>query len=252
MYTSAPLVAADVYIVNLLTIGLNEVTMSFSRFFSCREEAEEVMRACALRMRSDQIVTVQERSEAFGGTVLIGVAGPVQELPESSSPQPAAPLVAAMRTHCTPGGALTAPSSVEDSRRAELIAAFEKIDQMTGAEFEEFLEGVFGFCGVATRRTPSGADQGADLIAETLDGVLVAVQAKRYAGRVGNAAVQEVHAAITFFDCQLGVVIATAPCTEAARKLAAKCKVRLWDRSKLLTLLVGDSTFDAMLYDRDR
>ena len=137
---------------------------------------------------------------------------------------------------------------VLESRHAELTTALEKLDAMTGGEFEDFVEGLFQFCGVATRRTPSGADQGADLLAEGPGGALIAVQAKRYAANVGNAAVQEVLGAMHFFNCDLGLVIATAPYTRAARELAAKCHdVCLWERSDLSRLLLAQTTFEAML-----
>lgn len=65
-----------------------------------------------------------------------------------------------------------------------------ELDSLSGVEFEEFLAGLFRAQGYAVELTPATGDYGADLILSK-DGRRIAVQAKRYAGSVGVAAVQE-------------------------------------------------------------
>jgi len=49
-----------------------------------------------------------------------------------------------------------APESPKDARRSELISALERSDAMSGGEFEEFLEGLFEFCGVRIKASSRG------------------------------------------------------------------------------------------------
>jgi HJR/Mrr/RecB family endonuclease len=70
---------------------------------------------------------------------------------------------------------------------------------MSGIDFEAYLVKVLrslGFEDIAG--TPVTGDQGADLLARK-DGRKIAIQAKRYKGSVGNAAVQEIVAALKFY-----------------------------------------------------
>lgn len=65
-----------------------------------------------------------------------------------------------------------------------------ELDQLSGEEFEEFLAGLFRAQDYAVELTPTTGDYGADLILSK-GGRRIAVQAKRYVGSVGVAAVQE-------------------------------------------------------------
>lgn len=103
------------------------------------------------------------------------------------------------------------------------------VERMTGVEFEMFLARLLRehhFENV--RGTPVTGDQGADLLAERA-GRKIVIQAKRYTGHVGNAAVQEVIAALSFYGGDEGWVITNSSFTPAARALAQKAGVRLID-----------------------
>ena len=74
--------------------------------------------------------------------------------------------------------------------------------------------------------TPVTGDQGADVIL-VIGGVKIVIQAKKYTGVVGNAAVQEVFAAMQFYDADYAMVITNSRYTTAAQTLASKIGVEL-------------------------
>lgn len=121
-------------------------------------------------------------------------------------------------------------------RHGELAAKFAAgadVEGMTGVEFETYLARLFrehGFNNV--RGTPATGDQGADLLCEKA-GRTIVVQAKRYQGAVGNKAVQEVIAALTFYGGDEAWVVTNSRFTDSARALARKAGVCLVDGSDL-------------------
>jgi hypothetical protein len=125
------------------------------------------------------------------------------------------------------------------AKHAELLRNRERspqeIDAMTGVEFESYVARRLRDHGFEVCGTPITGDQGADLIA-TKDGRTAVIQTKRYSGNVGNAAVQEVLAARTFYDAPDAWVITNSTFTPAARALATKGGVRLVDGPALSTL----------------
>lgn len=114
-------------------------------------------------------------------------------------------------------------------------------EQMTGAEFEQFVAAMFRHSGWQAEVTAIGADQGLDILAQR-GPVRLAVQCKRVGQPVGNAAVQEVHAARSYYDTQFACVVTTKTFTASAQVLARKLGVHLihyGDIGKLWTLLEG-------------
>jgi restriction system protein len=73
-------------------------------------------------------------------------------------------------------------------------------------------------------------DFGADVMARDLLLRKVVVQCKCYSGSVGVEAVQEIHAAKTFYNARRAIVATNSKFTRAARKLAHKLNVELWER----------------------
>lgn len=82
---------------------------------------------------------------------------------------------------------------IEESRLAR--ASLPAIDRMTGHDFERWLTLFFRSKGYHATRTPDQGDWGAHVILKAPDGRRIAVQAKRWRGRVGVEAVQQVVAA---------------------------------------------------------
>ncbi len=77
---------------------------------------------------------------------------------------------------------------------------------MDGIKFEYYLSSKFKHYGFSTKVTPATNDYGADLIISKKGGPKIAVQAKRWKEKVGNSAVQEITAAISYYNCDLGMV----------------------------------------------
>ncbi|NJK76935.1 MAG: restriction endonuclease [Oscillatoriales cyanobacterium RU_3_3] len=108
---------------------------------------------------------------------------------------------------------------------------------MTGEEFEEFLACCFRNLGYAVETTPKTADFGADLILSKARQKTV-VQAKRYQGKVGTSAVQEVVSAIKYYGARDAIVITNSNFTSNACKLAQANGVQLWGREQLIDLVI--------------
>jgi hypothetical protein len=106
------------------------------------------------------------------------------------------------------------------------------VDAMTGYQFEDFLGTLFTTLGYDIEATKRSADQGADLFAVRF-GRKVVIQAKNYAESVGNAAVQQVLAAKTFFGCDDAMVVTNSYFTPSAKELAEAGGVKLVDRREL-------------------
>ena len=82
----------------------------------------------------------------------------------------------------------------------------------------------------------TSGDFGVDVIAER-DGVVYAIQCKRYHGPVGIDAVQQVYAGRDFYECNVAVVLTNSYFSRAAQRLADKIGVVLWDRDMFKELL---------------
>jgi len=105
--------------------------------------------------------------------------------------------------------------------------------KLTGAEFESWIVKLLkenGFDDV--RGTPATGDQGADIIA-VKNGKHIIIQAKRYKGSVGNKAVQEVIAALQYYNGDEGWVITDSSFTPSAIALAQKSNIILIDGKTL-------------------
>lgn len=113
----------------------------------------------------------------------------------------------------------------------------EDLDSLDGEAFEAFLEGLFRIQGYDAKKTPVSGDFGADLIL-VKDRERIAVQAKRYIGRVGVSAVQEALSGMAYYSCQSAMVVTTGYFTKNAIELAKKSEVRMIDRLALGNLMI--------------
>lgn len=108
-----------------------------------------------------------------------------------------------------------------------------KIDYMTGEDFELYVAQMLGNIGFYNIQTTKGSgDQGVDILAEK-EGMKYAFQCKRYDKPVGNKAVQEVFAGKFFYHCHVAVVVTNNYFTQSAKDLAHENGVVLWDRDYL-------------------
>lgn len=105
------------------------------------------------------------------------------------------------------------------------------IENLTGEEFEIVVLNWLRALGVErANTTPRTGDQGADIVFSHAERHVV-VQCKRYAGAVGNEAVQQVHAAKAFYRCTEAWVVTTGTFTPAARSLAQRTNVKLVEQA---------------------
>jgi restriction endonuclease Mrr len=109
----------------------------------------------------------------------------------------------------------------------------DTLDKLSGIEFEEWLAGVFRQQGYETETTPTSGDFGVDLILKRPDKT-IAIQAKRYAGSVGVAAIQEVSSGRSFYQCDEAWVVTTGVFTAKALTFASRIGVQLKDRQQVL------------------
>jgi restriction system protein len=111
-------------------------------------------------------------------------------------------------------------------------------DTLSGVEFERWIAIIFQQEGFHVKTTPGSSDYGADLILEHGESRIV-VQTKRYKSKVGVDAVQEVVAAMDYYDAEGAIVITNSTVSRQARALASRQRrtVKIWDRSMLLQLL---------------
>ncbi len=79
------------------------------------------------------------------------------------------------------------------------------------------------------RRIGRTGDFGADITARGLFLSKIVVQCKRYSKPVGVKAVQEVHAAREYYHASRAAVATNSTFTRAARELAKRCGVELWE-----------------------
>lgn len=124
-------------------------------------------------------------------------------------------------------------------REKYLNSTLEMVDAMSGEEFEEFLKIHFEKLGYQVQLTPKSNDYGIDLICKKRKHVEneqengFVIQAKRYKGKVGVAAVQQVIAGTKYYNCKYGMVITNSYFTSNAWELAKKSGITLWDRNVL-------------------
>jgi hypothetical protein len=106
---------------------------------------------------------------------------------------------------------------------------------LSGVEFETYIARILAKLGYDVSGTSATGDQGADLIAER-EGRKIIIQAKRYEGTVGNKAVQEVIAALSYYGGDEGWVVTSSTFTASAKALAQKANIKLFDGADLATI----------------
>ena len=113
--------------------------------------------------------------------------------------------------------------------------SIKDLSDLTPIEFEKYCA-VFlmnnGYKNVKLTKTTG--DFGADIIARNPNGEMVACQCKYYTKPVGVKAIQEVYSSLVYYHCQKGIVFAINGYTTAAKELAIKTGVLLYDMGRNL------------------
>lgn len=111
------------------------------------------------------------------------------------------------------------------------ITEIEKIDMMSGYQFEDFVMKLFEKMGYAVEHTPLSGDQGVDLIVKK-GTQIIAIQTKCFrTQKIGNKAIQEVVAGAKFYGASKMIVVTNSYFTRSAIELASIHNVELWDRN---------------------
>ena len=118
------------------------------------------------------------------------------------------------------------------------LSPIERIDRMTGEQFEIFMEDYFRKQGFKVTRTPLSGDYGIDLIIEN-DFSKIGVQAKRYSEKVSLSAVQEVIGGLRHYGLSSGMVVTNSTFQASAIQLAKDNNITLWNREVLVRKLTG-------------
>lgn len=120
-----------------------------------------------------------------------------------------------------------------NSDAIESIATIEKIDRMSGRQFEEFIADFFKKKGYRTSLTPESGDYGIDVIVESAF-FKIGIQTKCYNDKVSNSAVQEAVTGIRHYNLDKAMVITNSYFQPSAITLAKDNNVILLDRDKLI------------------
>ncbi|MFI6451936.1 restriction endonuclease [Streptosporangium amethystogenes] len=132
-----------------------------------------------------------------------------------------------------------------DARQREWLrdnARLERVDQMTGVEFESLVEALLrrdGFHKV--RRIGGSGDGGVDVIGTAPTGDLFVIQCKRWAKSVGSPEVRNLLGALHAYPEHRGVLVTTTRFTAPAKQCAAGTGLLLIDREQLAVWLNGAS-----------
>jgi restriction system protein len=121
-------------------------------------------------------------------------------------------------------------------RRILFESGIDKVDDMSGMIFEEFLMEHFKHLGYTGYLTPRTENYGADLVLQK-DEIKTVVQAKRWKSNVGTDAIQQVIEAVKQYGANKGLVVTNSSFTESAYELANFKGIELWDRKKLIQIM---------------
>lgn len=119
------------------------------------------------------------------------------------------------------------------------LTLIEKIDCMSGKEFEAFIATLFQKKGFKVSQTPLSGDFGIDVIIEN-SLIKIGIQTKCYNDKVSNSAVQEAVTGIKHYNLDKAMVITNNYFQPSAIALAKDNNVILWDRDKLLQEIEGE------------
>jgi len=125
------------------------------------------------------------------------------------------------------GGALSWVArrrAAERRRQRQLGYSLQDLDQLSGAEFENWVTEVLNAASIPAENIRDTGDFGVDVVAN-VDGTRVGIQVKRYASSIGNRAVQEALAGSGYHDCALAAVVTQSTYTRAAREQASRARV---------------------------
>lgn len=133
---------------------------------------------------------------------------------------------------------LSVKSFIQYRRNEKLKrSGIHELDQMDGFQFEHYLSQLFKSQGYKSTVTKARGDYGADLVIKK-DGKTIVVQAKRYKGKVGLKAVQEIRSAVDHYNADEAWVISNTDYTKQAIELASSNNVKMINRENLIEMIL--------------
>lgn len=106
-----------------------------------------------------------------------------------------------------------------------------KSKSKNGAAYEQHVANKMRLHGfLFVQQCGKSGDYGADIIARTFFMSKIVVQCKKYSGKVGVKAVQEVIAARQYYRASRAAVATNSTFTKNAVELAKACGVELWEQ----------------------
>jgi restriction system protein len=130
------------------------------------------------------------------------------------------------------GELMETPVRLEVQRLEGLLRRTQDVESLGPRDYERYCASLLQASGWECELTPVTGDQGADVLAKK-DGYFVVVQCKKYAGTVGNGAVQEVIAARAHLRGTHAAVVTNSEYTRSARELAGSTGVLLLHHTDL-------------------
>jgi len=116
--------------------------------------------------------------------------------------------------------------------RDSVSMAPRRFADLSGSAFEDLLVSLYGAMGYSVQKTGKTGDAGCDLVVN-MDNERWVVQAKRYTGSVGIAAVQEANTAKALYNCGRAMVVTTSSFTKEAYEAARANNVKLIEGDEL-------------------
>lgn len=122
-------------------------------------------------------------------------------------------------------------------KRLGAFKTLAQLQQLSGAEFEDWVEHLFKRWGFDTSLTQRSADKGIDLYVEK-NGRKAIVQCKRYIGSVGIHTVRDFYGALIDSGVDEGYIVTTGTFTLPAKEWAQGKPINLIDGAELIKLII--------------
>ena len=120
-------------------------------------------------------------------------------------------------------------------KRFHKLRSLSGLDDLNGFEFEAAIAGLYEHKGYSVEITKASGDYGVDVLARKGKDIL-AIQAKRYTGKVGIKAVQEVSSGAFYYKATKAIVITNSFFTNQAKELANKTGITLINKKRLANM----------------
>lgn len=147
------------------------------------------------------------------------------------------------RAEVKPADILDALQATSPETKHDIPLTIEDVDKLEPQFFEFFVAALFEKQGYKIELTPYSGDKGADVVVHPMQsenpGLLIQVKQRNAGGRPGHEAVDEIVAAIRFYEEKYGttfkpVVITNRTFTKEAHRLSRTNEVQIYERTWII------------------